>query len=49
MLRPHTQALVELPYVTLQAIVYCLTTFFLIQFEATAARFFCGCYFPKIE
>jgi hypothetical protein len=36
----YLKALVEIPYVTLQAVLYSLTTFFLIEFEATAARFF---------
>ncbi|GAX74481.1 hypothetical protein CEUSTIGMA_g1930.t1 [Chlamydomonas eustigma] len=33
-------ALVEIPYVTLQAVLYSLATFFLIGFQVTAARFF---------
>ena len=37
---PPPQALVELPYVTLQAALYSVVTFFMIEFVATAARFF---------
>lgn len=33
-------ALVELPYVTLQAAVYSVITFFMIGFTITAANFF---------
>ena len=39
-LPPPLQALVELPYVTLQAALYSVVTFFMIEFVATAARFF---------
>ena len=34
------QALVEIPYVTLQAALYSVVTFFMIGFVITASRFF---------
>ena len=35
-----TQALVEIPYVTVQTVLYSLITFFMIEFEASASHFF---------
>ena len=38
--RPHTRCLIEIPYILAQAALYSVVTYFMIQFEFDAAKFF---------